>query len=328
MNRQPEVGRLPSFDPITGTPIKYEYVDLPPERSPKRVTERKVGRKEMVEDVIVEIPEITYKDVVRKVPRSKEMPIEKAVKQVHVRQIQEVRRVPKIIERKIPKRVEVKGEPKVIKVVNEIITYNKIDKYKLNESAVVVAQTVKPSVNLTDEVIEVEVSRLTPKINFVDVHVALPIKRNGDFKVVNDEHFQKPAKLSDAQFNSLLVAMNNHLTDDQVQDLPFKRGAFGEVNVSPEKMNAILLNPLETQKLGIQVKEPTEIFPRGGRRTAHSSGLKNSHNQSSATLHTGLSQLSQVASSSPKKHELPRGGSSQGFTVVPKTPIYPSSHAR
>jgi len=262
----PLVGSLPTLDQ-NGIPIKYEYVDIPSEQELiKKRVERKRGVKHITEDVIIEVPDISYKDVVRKVPITMETAVEFPEKKVHIRQIQEIRRVPKIVERKIPKRVEVRGAPQEIKVLNEIITHNPITKYISKEQPVVVAQTVKPQIKVTDQIVEIQVSRLTPRVNYVDVHVALPIKRNQDFKVTKDEHFQKPAKVPESQYNSLLIAMNGHLSEDQLQDLPFKRTVQGEINVCPEEMNAILLDASDAQRLGITTRAPKEVFPRGKRQ--------------------------------------------------------------
>lgn len=141
-----------------------------------------------------------------------------------IKQVQEVPRevvktVPKIEYVNVEKIVQVPGP--VVEVPKPYTVENKISVKKFNDknTPVVVAQTIRPVVVESNEVIDIDVYEYEPQVIPVDVHVAKPVASHL-VAVGATQEVHQVVTVPAAQYNTILRSINRHLGAD-VDSLPY-----------------------------------------------------------------------------------------------------------
>lgn len=209
----------------------------------------------VIEEVVRTVPKREVVEVEKVVPRYEVQWVEREVtvpqvvyleKHVERPQVQEVIRtvrgprqvqdVPREVVRTIP-RVEYVQVEKVVQVPGEIIEVPKpyvveqpasVKRWRDSQIPVVVAQTIRPVVSESQEVVDVDVFEYEPEVIPVDVHVAKPVASHL-VAVGATEEVHAPVSVPAAQYNSLLRQLNSHLSAEEQNQLPYMRGERGDV---------------------------------------------------------------------------------------------------
>eukprot|EP00914_Ancora_sagittata_P005886 GHVO01011834.1.p1 GENE.GHVO01011834.1~~GHVO01011834.1.p1 ORF type:complete len:344 (-),score=62.00 GHVO01011834.1:116-1120(-) len=213
------------------------YVEVPQIQEvirhvPKREVvevEKRVPRYEIdYVERLVDVPQVQYVDKYVDVPQYQEV-----VKYVPIHQVVDVpkeiiKTVPRLETRVIEKVVEVPGE--IIEVPKPYTVENKVavPQYTDKQVPLVVAQTVRPVVTETQEEVEIEVMEWEPEIIQVEVQVPKPVPAH---LVASGliEQVHRTVDVPNAHFNSLLKALNPHISDVQMGVLPYLRTEHGQV---------------------------------------------------------------------------------------------------
>ena len=210
-----------------------------------QVVERRVPKKE-VHYITKEVDEVTiqYREKYVEVPTVEYVEKHVPVTKVEDRYVDVVKEVPRIevqtVER-VVEYTEIHEVPKPYKVVTE----QRVPHYLDEDTAVLVSQTVRPVVSLSDRALEVDLVEYEPEPVAVDVHIPKLIPGS----ITCDERTEyKVATVPSAQYNSILRQLNQHLSDEHAQSLPFRANENGRMEFLPANAQYVQLaeNPLRT----------------------------------------------------------------------------------
>eukprot|EP01068_Selenidium_serpulae_P009008 Selendium_serpulae@DN5130_c0_g1_i13.p1 len=245
----PEIEYVDKFVP------KIEYVEVE-KRVPKIV-------KEVVER-IVEVPEVQYvekrvvieelHETIKYVPKHEvvEVPRE-VIKYVPVIETVQIERVVKV-PRRDGKVIEVE-QPYLVEKTERVPVY--ID----SEVACVVAQKLIPVVTPAHDVdLVIELNRYVPQMVAVDVYVPRPIQMPL-IPVGRSEDQVQRVNIPDPQYNTLLMNLNTHCTNDpqMADDLPFKRNADSTVPALTADQYNATVTTLKDETLPFSLKKNQEV---------------------------------------------------------------------
>jgi len=177
-----------------------------------------------VEEVVkhVEVPHI--QEVVKHVPKV----------EIRDRMTEVIKHVPKVELRRVEKVVEIPGD--IIEVPQPFVVEETVPvpKYHDTEQMLIVAQTIKPVIIEGGKDILVDVKEYEPEVIPVDIHVAKYVDQT---LVVmgSKETVHKVVKVPAAQYNSMLRFLNSHLSDQDLQALPYLQDPSGQVKCLSEE---------------------------------------------------------------------------------------------
>lgn len=204
-------------------PMVEEVVRHIPKQSIVKV--RKNVPKYQVEyvDRVVEVPQILYTDNPIEVPIVKD-----EIKHVRVKQVKEVpveviKEVPKVEYRTVERIMQVPGErvevPKYYPVEKQV----EVKHYKDTKLPVVVTQTMQPLVSISKQTIDIPAFQYEPQLIHVDIRVPKPVKTSLIQAGVSEHIPREPVQVPAAQYNSLLKFLNNTLSLEEQELLPYIR---------------------------------------------------------------------------------------------------------
>lgn len=228
-------------DRVPDKPVRY--VEVPQyEEVVKHVTIKEVRE---VEKVVPKIVEEWIERIVE-VPQ-----IEEVIRHVEVPQIQEVvKHVPKIeiVDRpydvvkqvskievvRVEKVVELGAEmievPKAVPVEERVSVMTNEDR----DAMLVVSQKVKPVIVDGAKEVVVDVVEYEPEVMPVDIHVAKFVEQELVMMGAK-ETIHRVVTVPAAQYNSMLRFLNIHLTDMEIQNLPYLQDVSGQVSFLPQE---------------------------------------------------------------------------------------------
>ncbi|KAH0487681.1 MAG: hypothetical protein KVP17_000751 [Porospora cf. gigantea B] len=250
-------------------PVVEEVVRTVPVKE-THVVERRVPKQE-VHYITKEVDEVTiqYRQKYVEVPT-----VEYVEKHVHVTKMEDryvdvVKEVPRIEVQTVEQVVEypeIHEVPKPYKVVTE----QRVPHYIDEEAAVLVSQTVRPVVGLSDHALEVDLVEYEAEPVAVDVHVPKLIHGS----ITCDERTEyKVATVPSAQYNSILKQLNQHLSDEHAKSLPFQVNENGRTEFLPADAQYVQLaeNPLRTFE-SMSLWDGTRSAPVGTRHAVSMQG--------------------------------------------------------
>lgn len=249
--------RVQSTRKVSSTIINESYLSSYPRDMPTREVEvpgpvqeviKHVPRKEIVEtekrvpryeyewvERILEVPRIEYIDKTVEIPKYQEV-----IREVKVPQVVDV---PKevIREVKVPKityREEMREVPgPIIEVPKPYTVENKVEvqRYVDTKQPLIVAQTIKPYIVEGQGVVEVDVFEYEPECVPVDVHVVKAVQASIQAGgVIETKH--RVVTVPAAQYNTMLQQLNVHLSQVELQKLPYMTESNGQVTFLGERL--------------------------------------------------------------------------------------------
>lgn len=170
---------------------------------------------------IVEVPQVEYVDRTVEVPTIKE-----TVRHVVVKKIQDVpyeviKKVPKVEYVEVEKTVKVPGDRVEVEKPYIVKREVEVKRYKDKEVLVVVAQTIQPTVVVSQKTVEVPVYQYEPQLVYVDVFVPKPVPLQLISAGVSKKVPHYPVTVPPAQYNTLLKSLNSNLPSEELKQLPY-----------------------------------------------------------------------------------------------------------
>lgn len=259
-------------------PVVEEVVRRIPKHSVVEV-EKHVPKYEVeYVDRIMEVPQVAYVDRTVEVPTIKD-----TVRHVRVKKIQDVpydviKKVPKIKYVEVEKVIQVPG--KRIEVPKPYVVEKTVEvkQYKDKRVPVVVAQTLQPIVTASEETMEVPVYEYEPEIIYVDIPVPKPVQSRMRLVGQPSEHVpHHPVNVPPAQFNTLLRSLNSHLSQEELNRLPYvqedavipfltQNETPGAAVLSPGALSTALTSGAATDRMTVNSKatDAVDQTPTGG----------------------------------------------------------------
>lgn len=255
---------------ISSVVLREEYIDKLPEPTTKHVEVAPY-----VDEVVKYVIKKEVREVERIVPKyveqfvDKYVDVPKYVEEVKVVDqivpVEVIKKVPKYIQENTPKAVhqdvevshkhakllskkvdnEVIQVPKTVEVVKHI----PVTKYDKKSQKLIVAQTVKPVIIEGQGELEVDVTTYEPEVVTVDIHVAKFVDTKL-IKVGEAKTEHRVVAVPPSQYNSMLQYLNQHLSEEERQQLPYIQDNYGKVTFMQDPlawkspMDGVQIHPL------------------------------------------------------------------------------------